>query len=54
MNSKTVRCLTWEMFNAFVKVISNFYSCKANVQFTFYPFAFESQPLQRIQTIYKI
>ena len=22
------------MFNAFVKVISNFYSCKANVEFT--------------------
>ena len=23
-----------EMFDAFIKVISNFYSCKANVEFT--------------------
>ena len=42
MNSKTVRCLTWlcfkrfkeEVFNAFVKVIPNFYNCKANFEFT--------------------
>ena len=35
MNSKTVRCLTWpEVFNAFIRVIPNFYSCKANVEFT--------------------
>ena len=41
MNSKTVRCLTCfvfkrfkeEVFNTFVKVIPNFYSCKAKVSY---------------------
>ena len=43
MNIKTVKgveldfvfkCFKGEVFDAFVKVIPNFYSCKVNVEFT--------------------